>query len=273
MFLLAFGSRTAQLGTHGHFLHQCYLLCVPDSLGCSMLHDSSTQEQLCIECTRETSPNLFVGFTAVPVQQPSSSNGRAATSSNSIPCSFHSSPYLFPSPRPLANTAPHHPASSRNPQQTPAVPFTLLVYAHRGGCLEKSRPVENTLPDLRVADKLGVDVLELHAQLTRDGHVVVCRDGDLGRLCGPQHAGKRVADYTLAELPQLRYDYQPMAFTDQYRSLAQTQPHQPQQQSTADLGMRSIMQSVSRAQMATQTATGTQLLNLTGTGFPYSRKC
>ena len=66
--------------------------------------------------------------------------------------------------------------------QTPPVTFPVLVYSHRGGGLEVDASTENTMPAFRNSARMGVDLLELDVQLTRDGRVAVFHDEELGRM-------------------------------------------------------------------------------------------
>ena len=72
---------------------------------------------------------------------------------------------------------------------------SVLIIAHRGF---SSRYPENTLPAIRAALKLGVDMVEIDVHETRDGRIVVFHDYRLNRLCG---VPGRVRDKTLRELP------------------------------------------------------------------------
>ncbi|GIL58034.1 hypothetical protein Vafri_13233, partial [Volvox africanus] len=93
------------------------------------------------------------------------------------------------------------------PKQTACITFPIFVYSHRGGNLERNATeqlfLENTLPAFRNSAAIGVDVLELDVQLTRDGLAAVFHDRELGRLCGPAFRGKRISDYNYADLPRL----------------------------------------------------------------------
>jgi glycerophosphoryl diester phosphodiesterase len=73
-------------------------------------------------------------------------------------------------------------------------PPRLLVGAHRGA--SGSAP-ENTLAAFRRALEIGVDLVELDCQLTRDGHVVVFHDDRLERTTNGRGA---LRGNTLAEL-------------------------------------------------------------------------
>lgn len=55
------------------------------------------------------------------------------------------------------------------------------MIAHRG---DTKAALENTLPAVDSALKLGVDGIEVDLRITRDGHVVVFHDDDLQRLAG-----------------------------------------------------------------------------------------
>ncbi|ORY49462.1 PLC-like phosphodiesterase [Rhizoclosmatium globosum] len=72
--------------------------------------------------------------------------------------------------------------------------------AHRGGSLEG---IENTLPAFAHAVSAGANMLELDVHSTKDGHVVVFHDDDLGRMCGNEFFGRGVGDFDLAQLPLL----------------------------------------------------------------------
>ncbi|GKW22693.1 glycerophosphoryl diester phosphodiesterase [Pectobacterium carotovorum subsp. carotovorum] len=75
---------------------------------------------------------------------------------------------------------------------------TVLTVAHRG--VWASAP-ENSLAALREAIRLGVDIVEIDAQLTADSHVVVIHDNTLDRTSNMR--GK-VGKMTLAEIRQAR---------------------------------------------------------------------
>ncbi|KAI8905517.1 PLC-like phosphodiesterase [Gorgonomyces haynaldii] len=72
--------------------------------------------------------------------------------------------------------------------------------SHRGGSNEH---VENTLPGFRASVKMAVDLLELDVHLTKDGHVVIFHDDDLGRMCGAQYKGRKIPEFLLKDLPPL----------------------------------------------------------------------
>ena len=88
--------------------------------------------------------------------------------------------------------------------QTPRIRFPIAVYSHRGGPLEGFE--ENTLPAFRNSARLGVDLLELDVQMTRDGQVVVFHDrygsGGGGRRAGDTEGGDRWQPSVL--LPEIR---------------------------------------------------------------------
>ncbi|KAL6763056.1 PLC-like phosphodiesterase, partial [Haematococcus lacustris] len=83
--------------------------------------------------------------------------------------------------------------------------------AHRGGCLETGSFIENTMPAFRNSARLGVDLLELDVQLTRDMQVVVFHDTSLGRLAGPAFARLSCRDLDYSQLPHLEMSSQRMA--------------------------------------------------------------
>merc|ERR1712142_515818 len=70
--------------------------------------------------------------------------------------------------------------------------------SHRGGAGER---IESTLSAFRHAYSQGTEMFEVDAQMTADGHVVVCHDDDLKRLTGIE--GK-ISETNYAELPLLR---------------------------------------------------------------------
>jgi glycerophosphoryl diester phosphodiesterase len=71
----------------------------------------------------------------------------------------------------------------------------MKIIAHRGF---SSRYPENTLPAIRAAIRLGVDMVEIDVQQTRDDELVVFHDYRLDRIYG-RH--KRVRDALRRELP------------------------------------------------------------------------
>ncbi len=76
-----------------------------------------------------------------------------------------------------------------------------LVIAHRGGA---GLWPENTLHAFTQAAALGVDVLEIDVQSTRDGQLVVIHDDTVERTA---HGTGRIRDLSLAELQQLDAGY------------------------------------------------------------------
>lgn len=79
----------------------------------------------------------------------------------------------------------------------------MLVYAHRGGALERPELIENTMAAFNNAAALNVDLLELDVQLTKDSQVAVFHDSGLERMAGPQYKKKTVHDFTCDELPDI----------------------------------------------------------------------
>jgi hypothetical protein len=77
-------------------------------------------------------------------------------------------------------------------------PKRCLVIAHRG---DTKAGLENTLPAIESAIRLGVDGVEVDLQLTRDGQVVLFHDDDLRRLAGQEGM---IGDLTLVECRSLR---------------------------------------------------------------------
>src|SRR5882724_8655327 len=72
-----------------------------------------------------------------------------------------------------------------------------LIIAHRGF---SGRYLENTLASVRAALELGVDLVEIDVQETRDGELIVFHDYRLNRMCGVRG---RVRHRTLAEIQRL----------------------------------------------------------------------
>ena len=72
-----------------------------------------------------------------------------------------------------------------------------LIIAHRGF---SSRYLENTLASVHAALQLGVDLVEIDVQETRDGELIVFHDYRLNRICGVRG---RVRHKTLAEIQRL----------------------------------------------------------------------
>ncbi|HWJ03095.1 MAG TPA: glycerophosphodiester phosphodiesterase family protein [Verrucomicrobiae bacterium] len=73
----------------------------------------------------------------------------------------------------------------------------LLVIGHRG--IPSAAP-ENTIPSFRLAAEIGVFMLELDVQLSKDGELMVIHDSTLDRTT--TGSGK-VQNFTLAELKKL----------------------------------------------------------------------
>lgn len=74
----------------------------------------------------------------------------------------------------------------------------VLVVAHRSDW--RAHP-ENSLPAMRSAIAMGVDVIEVDVRRTKDGKFVIIHDTTLDRSTTGRG---RVADFTVAELRQLR---------------------------------------------------------------------
>src|SRR5512139_266895 len=72
--------------------------------------------------------------------------------------------------------------------------MSFLRVAHRGAA--GSCP-EHTRPAFARAIELGVDMIEMDIQLTRDRHLVVLHDRELGRTVS---GSGRVRDYDLGDL-------------------------------------------------------------------------
>lgn len=81
----------------------------------------------------------------------------------------------------------------------------VLSIAHRGA---SGHAPENTLAAVRTATELGVDMVEVDVQRTRDGALVLLHDATLARTTDvrarfPGRAPWRVGDFTLEELRRL----------------------------------------------------------------------
>ena len=76
-------------------------------------------------------------------------------------------------------------------------PNHVLVAAHRAA---HTHFPENSIPAIREAIRLGVDIAELDVQRTKDGVFVLMHDRTITRTTGQPRS---VADYTLAELQKL----------------------------------------------------------------------
>ncbi len=74
----------------------------------------------------------------------------------------------------------------------------VYVVAHRGA--HRGIP-ENSLPACRKAAELGVDFVEVDVRTTRDGVLVSCHNGDIGKYA-PGMTGK-VHEFTLAQLEKI----------------------------------------------------------------------
>jgi glycerophosphoryl diester phosphodiesterase len=72
-----------------------------------------------------------------------------------------------------------------------------VIFAHRGA---SAHAPENTLPAFELALQQGADGVELDAQLTADGHVIVIHDPRLERTT---NGHGRVKDFSLADLRAL----------------------------------------------------------------------
>ena len=70
----------------------------------------------------------------------------------------------------------------------------VLDLAHRGA---SAAAPENTLAAFELAADMGADGIELDAQLSRDGEVVICHDFNVDKTT---NASGRVSDFTLSEL-------------------------------------------------------------------------
>lgn len=74
----------------------------------------------------------------------------------------------------------------------------VMVVAHRA-CWKET--AENSIASIRTCRELGVDMVELDVQRTRDGHLVLMHDETVDRTTNGRG---RVADLTLAEVRALR---------------------------------------------------------------------
>lgn len=74
----------------------------------------------------------------------------------------------------------------------------VVVVAHRGDW--RGAP-ENSLPAIQHCIDMGVDMVEIDLQKTRDGHLILMHDHDVNRTSNGQG---RVCDLTLEEIKKLR---------------------------------------------------------------------
>ena len=77
------------------------------------------------------------------------------------------------------------------------VPAAFRIIAHRGA---SAYAPENTAPAFRLAAAMGADEVELDAQLTTDGEIVLCHDRDLTRY---GHGARVVEEMSWPELSAL----------------------------------------------------------------------
>jgi len=83
--------------------------------------------------------------------------------------------------------------------------------SHRG---YQDKAVENTLRAFQAAIDLGFCSLETDLRITRDGHVILCHDPDLGRIAG---TSVEVGAHTRDELLRLKLsDGSPLLFFDEF---------------------------------------------------------
>ncbi len=75
---------------------------------------------------------------------------------------------------------------------------TILVAAHRGAHIGNC---ENSILSTKYAIKLGVDIIELDAKVTKDGIPVLMHDGTINRTT---NGTGKVSDYTFDELQKFR---------------------------------------------------------------------
>ena len=92
----------------------------------------------------------------------------------------------------LAEPAPDHPYFN---------PDDFLVIAHRGG---RGLGPESTIYTFQRSVEMGVDVLELDVQSTKDGQLVILHDGTVDRTT---NATGRISDFTLAEVKKFDAAY------------------------------------------------------------------
>lgn len=90
----------------------------------------------------------------------------------------------------------------------------FLVIAHRG---DTKAGVENTLPAMEAALRLGVDGIETDLRLTRDDEIVLFHDDDLQRLAGRD---LKVEESTLGELKGIRISGGPIPTLEELLDLA-----------------------------------------------------
>lgn len=77
------------------------------------------------------------------------------------------------------------------------VPKNFRIIAHRGA---SGYAPENTLAAFRLAEKMGIEEIELDVWFSKDNHIVICHDGSLDRYGYP---GLHVTQLDLDELLKL----------------------------------------------------------------------
>ena len=91
----------------------------------------------------------------------------------------------------------------------PYSPYVFVV-AHRGDW--RNAP-ENSIAAIEKAAEMGVDMVEIDIQKTKDGDFVLMHDGNINRMT---NSSGNVSDYTVAELKQFRLLYSDGKVSDQY---------------------------------------------------------
>ncbi len=79
--------------------------------------------------------------------------------------------------------------------------FRARLLSHRGGAAEF---IENSMPAFRYSASIGVDVLELDCQLTKDNQVVIFHDRYLSRMCGNEYKSSTISQFNYSDLPLLK---------------------------------------------------------------------
>lgn len=76
----------------------------------------------------------------------------------------------------------------------------MKIIGHRGAA---GSELENTLASLQQAVNLGVYAIEFDVRRTKDGHLVVCHDGDLKRISNDSRKINQLTLKTLQKIPLL----------------------------------------------------------------------
>lgn len=86
----------------------------------------------------------------------------------------------------------------------------VMVMAHRGGFV--STP-ENSISGIQNSINIGVDIVEMDVQLTKDGHLIIMHDATIDRTTD---GSGLVSNFTLAELKKFKLTYPNGLISNEY---------------------------------------------------------